>query len=154
VGFGVIEQDPHQHYHALDWGIIRTSQKDSEASRLAQLQEAMQELIRQTKPDMASIEKLFFFRNAKTLMPVSQARGVILVTFYQAGLSYVEYTPMQVKLNMTGYGRSSKTDIQQMVQQLLNMEEPVKSDDAADALAIALSCAFEQQSTSLLAARF
>ncbi len=153
VGFGLIECDAQQTYTAQDWGIIRTSKHEPEAARLSSIYTAMNELIQQTKPAMAAVEKLFFFRNAKTLMPVSQARGIIILALYNAGIPFVEYTPMQVKMNMTGYGKSDKKAIQAMVKQLLTMDETPEPDDAADALAIALSCAFEQGTINLLSVR-
>jgi crossover junction endodeoxyribonuclease RuvC len=149
VGFGLIECDTQQRYHAIDWGVITTSKKEPEAARLFGIYQALMELIRHHSPDTAAVEKMFFFKNAKTMVPVSQARGVILMTLHESGTSYCEYTPMQVKQNMTGYGKASKEDIQTMVQQLLIMDELPRPDDASDALAIALSCAFEQGPISL-----
>lgn len=153
VGFGVIEQDSQLHYHAKDWGTIVTSKSEAEASRLHSIYQDLTELIQLVKPDVAAVEKIFFFRNAKTLVPVSQARGIILLALYSAGVPYWEYTPMQVKMNVTGYGKSEKKEIQAMVKQLLGMTEIPKPDDAADALAIALSCAYEHGQISLLSAR-
>ena len=89
-------------------------------------------------PDVVSIEKLFFFRNATTMVPVSQARGVILLVLQKFGVPVYEYTPMQVKQAMTGYGKASKQEIQQMMMQLLELEKLPRPDDAADALAMAL----------------
>jgi crossover junction endodeoxyribonuclease RuvC len=153
VGFGLIERDSQLRYHARDWGVITTSKEHPEARRLYEIQKSLTELIAETKPDFAAVEKIFFFKNAKTIVPVCQARGAILISFYAAGLTFWEYTPMQVKMNMTGYGRSDKKEIQVMVKQLLAMDEIPKPDDAADALAIALSCAYEQGPINLLAAR-
>ncbi len=153
VGFGLIECDANKRYHAKDWGIISTSKHESDASRLHGIHTAMISLLEQTQPDLAAIEKIFFCRNAKTMVPVAQARGVLLLSFQAHGIPYWEYTPMQVKMNMTGYGKSGKREIQEMVMQLLGMTELPKPDDAADALAIALSCAFEQGAVSLFSAR-
>ncbi len=144
VGFGFIERDTSDRYHAKNWGVITTSKKDPEAKRLSVIQSELFALVDTLKPDVAAVEKIFFFRNAKTMVPVCQARGVILLVLHQTSTSYREYTPMQVKLNMTGYGNASKRDVQDMVQRIFDLESRPKSDDAADALAIALSCAFEE----------
>jgi crossover junction endodeoxyribonuclease RuvC len=153
IGFGLITHDTHQRYHALDWGVIQTSKADPLAKRLSGIYQAMMALLKESNPDVVSLEQIFYCRNAKTIIPVTQARGVILMALHDAGMRYVEYTPMQVKLNMTGYGKASKQEIQAMVQQLLGMEELPRPDDAADGLALALSCAFEQGAVSLLAPR-
>jgi crossover junction endodeoxyribonuclease RuvC len=149
VGFGLIEQDTQQRYHAKDWGVITTSPDESESQRLWSIYTALGSLLLEFKPDIAAVEKLFFFKNAKTVMPVCQARGVIILSLHSAGVSYTEYTPLQVKMNITGYGRSSKEDVQTMVQQIFSLDKVPKPDDAADALAIALSCAFEQNCINL-----
>jgi crossover junction endodeoxyribonuclease RuvC len=153
VGFGVIERNAQHQYYAQDWGVITTSKHETHAVRLQGIYKAMTELIDYVKPEMAAIEQLFFFKNAKTIIPVAQARGVIILTFQNAGLQYSEFTPMQVKMNMAGYGKSDKKEIQAMTQTLLNMDEIPKPDDAADALAIALSCAFEQDPRNALVCR-
>ncbi len=100
-------------------------------------------VIAELKPERAAVEKLFFFRNATTMVPVCQARGVILLALHEAGIPFDEYTPMQVKLNVAGYGKATKQEVQAMVQTLLRMDEIPRPDDAADGLALALSCAFE-----------
>ncbi len=153
IGFGLITHNTHKRYHALDWGVIQTSKADSDAKRLSGIYKALTSLLEDAKPDVVSIEQIFYCRNAKTIIPVTQARGVILMALHDAGMRYVEYTPMQVKLNMTGYGKATKQEIQQMVQQLLEMDELPRPDDAADGLALALSCAFEQGAISLLSPR-
>ena len=143
VGFGLIEIGGTPV--ALDWGVIKTSKDQSEIERIAGIYRAMTSLIQQSKPDIAAIERLFFFRNVTTMVPVSQARGVILLALFEAGVSYVEQTPLEVKMNLTGYGKASKRDVQEMVKQLLSLEDIPRPDDAADGLAIALSA-----STSIL----
>lgn len=118
-----------------------------------EIQGALRELIEATQPDIAAVERIFFCRNAKTLVPVCQARGIIVVALHAAGIPYWEYTPMQVKMNVTGYGKSTKKEIQEMIQQIFGMDTLPQPDDAADALAIALSCAFEQGPIRLFSAR-
>ena len=90
---------------------------------------------------MASVESLFFFKNLKTAMPVSQARGVIIFTLSKKNIPFIEITPQQAKNAVTGYGKATKTQVQKMIKNLLNLEKIPKPDDAADALAIAIACA-------------
>ena len=106
--------------------------------RLEVLYEGVQTLVKQYAPDRASVETLFFFKNAKTVISVGQARGVILLALSQGGVPIYEYTPLQVKQTITSHGRASKEEVQEMVKHLLSLEEIPKPDDAADALAIAL----------------
>lgn len=153
VGFGVIESDLQQRYHARDWGVITTSGKEAEVQRLAGIHEAITELIKQTKPDVAVVEQIFFFRNVTTMVPVCQARGVLLLALHTAGVPYYEFTPMQVKLNLTGYGKASKKEVQEMVKLMLEMDELPQPDDAADGLALAMSYAFGQGPVSMLSKR-
>ena len=96
-------------------------------------------LIEEYRPDEAAVEAIFFFKNAKTLVPVSQARGVIIESIVSSGIPYHEYTPMQAKMCLTGYGKADKRMIQESVQHVLNLDAIVKPDDASDALAIAIS---------------
>lgn len=140
VGFGLIEiaQTRSQTPKALDWGMIKTSKDDAEVERILGIYRAMTALIQETRPDAAAIEKLFFFRNVTTMVPVCQARGVMLLALHEAGLPFYEATPLEVKMNLTGYGKASKQDVQEMVQQLLGLSDIPRPDDAADALAIAL----------------
>jgi crossover junction endodeoxyribonuclease RuvC len=146
VGFGLIEIQ-HSRRNAprvLDWGVIQTSKEQSEIERIDGIYRAMGQLIQQTQPTVAAIEKIFFFRNVTTMVPVCQARGAILLTLFQAGVEFGEYTPLEVKMNLTGYGKASKQDVQAMVQQLLSLEDIPRPDDAADGLAIALCHASRQ----------
>ena len=139
VGFGVIETCPAtNHLKAIDWGLIKTTKLDAEIVRIHGIHHAMKQLVQQIKPDIAVIERLFFFRNLTTMVPVSQARGVILLALYEAGIPYYEVSPLEVKLNLTGSGKAQKREIQEMVQQLLGLDKLPKPDDAADALGIAI----------------
>lgn len=99
----------------------------------------MREIITELKPDVASVEKLFFAQNVTTAMKVSQARGVILLALAEAGIPIYEYTPLQIKMAMTGYGRATKAQIQEMVRVQLGLKNKPKPDDCADALAAALT---------------
>lgn len=124
--------------YQCEWGTIETSKNKPDPARLQEIHEDLTRLVAHCRPDAASVEKLFFFKNAKTMVPVSQARGVILLTLQTAGVPVYEYTPMQVKQSMTGYGKAEKREIQVIMQQLLGLPTLPRPDDAADALAMAM----------------
>jgi len=138
LGFGVIEANRGK-IQLVDAGVIRTPVKEDDAVRLLTIYEELTDLIVQNKPQVMSVEKLFFARNVTTAMTVSQARGVVLLCGQQAGLQLFEYTPMQIKLATTGYGKADKKQMQEMVRVLLQLKEIPKPDDAADALAAAIT---------------
>jgi crossover junction endodeoxyribonuclease RuvC len=138
IGFGCI-QIGQKTPKLIDAGVIRTTIGDQPASRLVELFDAMTELIASCNPDVASVEKLFFAQNVTTAMNVSQARGVILLALEQAHIPIAEYTPLQIKMAMTGYGRATKAQMQEMVRVQLGLSEVPKPDDCADALAAALT---------------
>lgn len=137
IGFGLVEKKSNPRM--LDAGVIRTTIGDEDASRLLELHISMREIITELKPDVASVEKLFFAQNVTTAMKVSQARGVILLALAEAGIPIYEYTPLQIKMAMTGYGRATKAQIQEMVRVQLGLKNKPKPDDCADALAAALT---------------
>lgn len=137
LGFGVI-QTGHQP-SVIDAGVIRTAVKQPESERLLIIYDGLQEIVKLNQPDVVSVEKLFFARNVTTAMSVAQARGVVLLVAQQHKLPIFEYTPMQIKQSLTGYGKADKKQIQEMVRLLLNLKEIPKPDDAADALAAALT---------------
>lgn len=144
TGFGIIEVNGSQ-LRCLDYGVIRTSVGEDFSQRLKYLYKDLQTLLKKYNPDIVAVEELFFFKNVKTAIKVSHARGVILLTAIQAGKEIVEFTPLQVKQAISCYGRAEKLQVQKMVRTFLNLKELPKPDDAADALAIAI-CA----SSSLL----
>lgn len=137
MGYGVVEEDGRK-LRAVEYGCIRTSNKNAPHERLQILHERLAEIIQEFKPECVAIEKLFFTNNAKTALAVGEARGVALLAASSAGLRVAEYTPLQVKLAITGYGKADKNQIQQMVKNLLCLKEIPKPDDTADALAIAI----------------
>ncbi len=137
IGFGVIEKKSNPKM--IDAGVIRTTIGDNAASRLKELYDSMTELCTELKPDVASVETLFFAQNVTTAMAVSQARGVILLALENAKIPIYEYTPLQIKMAMTGYGRATKAQIQEMVRVQLGLKNKPKPDDCADALAAALT---------------
>jgi crossover junction endodeoxyribonuclease RuvC len=137
IGFGLIIKESNPKL--IDAGVIRTTIGDSDASRLLELYESMKELVQEFKPDVASVEKLFFAQNVTTALPVAQARGVILLALAEEKIPIYEYTPLQIKMAMTGYGRATKAQIQEMVRVQLGLKNKPKPDDCADALAAALT---------------
>lgn len=137
VGFGIIKTDGFNH-KLVTAGVIRTESNSKLEARLEIIYDELSGIIKEFKPDAAAVEKLFFAQNVTTAISVSHARGVMLLAIGQANLSLAEYTPLQIKQSMTGYGRATKKQIQQMVQAMLKLEKPVTQDDCADALAIAL----------------
>jgi len=137
MGYGIIEQK-NNTWTMVTYGCLETSTKKKFIERLLEIREIVNQLIKQYKPTRMAVEELFFFKNAKTVMDVSQARGVIMVTGAEHGLPIDEFTPLEVKQAMTGYGRAEKKQMQKIVAMILGLKEKIKSDDAADALAIAL----------------
>jgi crossover junction endodeoxyribonuclease RuvC len=137
LGFGIIEVNSGKP-QLVDAGVIRTPVKQDDAIRLATIYEELTDIIVQTKPQIMSVEKLFFAQNVTTAMSVAQARGVVLLCGQQAGLQLFEYTPLQIKQALTGYGRADKKQMQEMVRVILGLKEQPKPDDCADALAAAI----------------
>jgi crossover junction endodeoxyribonuclease RuvC len=138
LGFGIIEISGNKTV-LVDAGVIRTPIKEDDAVRLQTIFEELTDIISQTKPAEMAVEKLFFAQNVTTAMTVAQARGVVLLAGQQAGLKIAEYTPLQIKQALTGYGRADKKQVQEMVRILLGLSEIPKPDDCADALAAALT---------------
>ncbi|MGI6214035.1 MAG: crossover junction endodeoxyribonuclease RuvC [Christensenellales bacterium] len=138
AGYGIIEKNGGK-VSMLGYGAIRTGKETSIAQRLKQLGEGIDTLIAQYSPDAIAVEELFFHTNQKTAIMVAQARGVILYKACQSKAILYEYTPLQIKQALTGYGRADKAQIQQMVKVLLGLSAIPKPDDAADALAVALT---------------
>jgi crossover junction endodeoxyribonuclease RuvC len=138
LGFGVIELSGGKS-QLVDAGVIRTPVKEDDAVRLQTIYEEITDIIADTKPQEMSIEKLFFAQNVTTAMTVAQARGVVLLAGMQAGLRISEYTPLQIKQSLTGYGRAEKKQMQEMVRVLLGLKDVPQPDDCADALAAALT---------------
>jgi crossover junction endodeoxyribonuclease RuvC len=140
TGFGIIKLTKI-HPELVDFGVISTDKKLSDSERLKILGEDILELIKKHKPACVGVEKLFFTTNQKTAMSVSQARGVILYICQKAGVPILEFTPLQVKSYICGYGKADKKQVQYMVQKTFKLKSPPKPDDAADALAVALCTA-------------
>lgn len=141
LGFGVIEIGPSGKVRLLDAGVIRTPAHSPDSERLFTIYEELSDIVRTHKPSVMSVEKLFFSRNVTTAMSVSQARGIVLLCGKQHNLELHEFTPLQIKQAVTGYGKADKKQVQEMVRTLLGLSEVPKPDDCADALAAALTCA-------------
>ena len=148
TGFGIISKTKGQEFSLVDFGVIATDKKLSDAERLAILASDVHQLIKKHKPDAVGVEKLFFTTNQKTVMTVSQARGVVLLICQNNHLPILEFTPLQVKSFICGYGNADKKQVQFVVQKTFKLKAPPKPDDAADALAIAL-CAGHHLKKSL-----
>jgi len=138
LGFGVIEVIKGKP-QLVDGGVIRTPVKEDDAVRLLTIYDELTHIIKDTNPTEMAVEKLFFAQNVTTAITVAQARGVVLLTGMQAGLKIAEYTPLQIKQSLTGYGRAEKKQIQEMVRVILGLKEIPKPDDCADALAAAIT---------------
>jgi len=148
VGWGIIEEEKGI-LKAIKFDCFETKVGEKTELRLQQINQFLVNIIDTEKPDCASVEKLFFAANSKTAIVVGEARGAILLSISQAGLPVFSYTPLQVKQALTGYGRADKKQIQYMVMTLLNLKEIPKQDDAADALAIAITHAFSYKINSV-----
>lgn len=137
TGYGVVEKEGNR-YRPLAYGCIYTEAGIDVNKRLEKIYGEMVELVSRYSPDEAAVESLFFNRNTTTAFTVAQARGVIILALSHSGLGYNEYTPLQVKQSVAGYGRADKKQVQYMIRSLLGLREIPKPDDAADALSIAL----------------
>lgn len=139
LGYGLVKSTGNR-LSMVDYGCIRSSPRDGLAERLAGLYDAVRDVIEARRPEVVAVEELFFNRNAKTALAVGQARGVVLLAAAHAGVPVAEYTPLEVKMAVTGYGRAEKEQVQAMVRILLGLAEVPRPDDAADALAVAICC--------------
>jgi crossover junction endodeoxyribonuclease RuvC len=137
LGFGIVDYDGNKT-KLVDAGVIRTPVHEEDSVRLETIYNELHEIIVELKPDIMSVEKLFFAQNVTTAMTVAQARGVVLLCGKQHKLGLFEYTPLQIKQALTGYGRASKQQMQEMVRVVLGLDAIPRPDDAADALAAAI----------------
>lgn len=139
LGFGVI--DTTAKNKLISAGVIRTPVKQPDSERLLTIYSELQQLIKELSPEVMAVEKLFFAQNVTTAMSVAQARGVVLLLGELNNLKLYEYTPLQIKQSVTGYGKATKQQMQEMVRVILGLKETPKPDDAADAIACAITCA-------------
>lgn len=140
MGYGVVSSSKSR-LEMLDYGVIQTDKSLMQAERLGIIREELEKIIKEYSPQIMAVESLFFFKNLKTAIKVAEARGAILSAGQAAGLTIAEFTPLQVKIATVGYGRAEKRQVQKMVQLILSLKEIPSSDDAADALAIAICAA-------------
>lgn len=138
VGFGIVDEE-NGTLTAVDYGVISTPKEQKFADRLEVIHKGILSLIDRYKPDEMALEELFYFRNQKTVITVAEARGVIVLSGIERKMPMFEYTPMQIKQAITGNGRAEKKQIQFMVKNILGLESIPKPDDAADAVAVALT---------------
>lgn len=137
LGYGIVEYNGNS-FKTLDYGAVLTDSKETTPNRLNKIYEELEKLLDIYKPDAVAIEELFFNKNAKTAIVVGQARGVAILAAAQRNLEIFEYTPLQVKQGVVGYGRADKKQVQVMVKTFLNLKTVPKPDDVADALAVAI----------------
>lgn len=137
TGFGLIEKNGAK-LTKFDAGVISTPKTELMQNRLKMIYDDLSELVKTHQPDSMVVEKLFFTNNITTAMSVSQARGVVLLVAAENDIELAEYTPLQVKMSVTGYGQAEKKQVQEMVKKILKLQTIPKPDDAADALAIAI----------------
>ena len=138
TGYGLVRETPDGSLLVVDYGVIETPANLPMPQRLLSLHQRLSEIILLHRPDSGAVEKLFFQRNVRTAISVGQGRGVALLALAEAGLEVGEYTPLEVKQAVAGYGGADKNQMQHMVKALLNLEELPQPDDAADALAVAI----------------
>ena len=147
-GWGFVEKKDSKN-KATVYGCIETSSKDKVEERLVGISDEVEDLIKKNKPDVIAIEELFFGTNSKTALVVGQARGVVLLVAAKRKIPVFAYTPLQVKMALTGYGRADKNQIAQMTKVILNLEKIPKIDDTSDALAVALTHIFSAKMDKL-----
>ena len=146
VGYGVIDVDGRPgsgHQQLVDCGIIRTDPGRSDGDRMVEIARDLRQLLRTWRPQLAAVEKFFFYRSSTTISVV-QARGVLMMTLARFQVPVVEFPPMQIKLALAGHGHADKGDVLDAVMRELNLDDPPRPDDAADALAVALTGWFQR----------
>ncbi len=138
TGYGIVKKEKDD-FLCLEYGIIKTNKNLSPSSRLNILSKNVSSLIDKYSPEILAIENVYFFKNIKTVIPVSQAKGVVMVTAEKRGVPVQEFTPLEIKMAITGYGKASKKQVQEMIKITLNLKEKPSPNDAADALGAAIS---------------
>ncbi|MBS1249450.1 MAG: Crossover junction endodeoxyribonuclease RuvC [Chloroflexi bacterium] len=138
TGYGLVREDERGNLAAVAYGVVTTPSKWEMPHRLLHVYEKLKEIAQEHQPDSSAVEKLFFQRNVRTAISVGQGRGAALIALASCEIPLGEYTPLEIKQAVVGYGNADKNQVQQMVKLLLNMEELPRPDDAADALAVAI----------------
>lgn len=144
TGYGIVKKQGPKIFKCLGYGLIKTEPSMTTPERLKKLNNELMKIISQYRPSVLVTEHLYFFKNFKTAIPVSQAGGVILLSAAKKKIPVCQFTPLQVKMAITGYGWAEKKQVQKKIKKLLKLKEAPKSDDAADALAIALTYFIKQ----------
>lgn len=139
TGYGLVRIEPDGSLVAVKYGVLLTPKESTASARLVMLYNQLRDVLNEFNPELAAVEKLFFARNVTTALAVGQARGVVMLAIEQAGIEVFEYTPKEVKNAVAGYGGADKRQVQEMVRALLQLDSIPKPDDAADALAIAIT---------------
>lgn len=137
TGYGIIDSDGRAH-HLVTAGVIRTSPQRPLETRLAAIAAGLRDLIREHGPQAAAVEEVFFSTNVRTALKLAHVRGVALLTIAEAGLELGEYSPLEIKTSVVGYGRAEKRQVQMMVRSLLHLDAEIESEDASDAVAVAV----------------
>src|ERR1700676_2731653 len=137
TGYGLIESDGRSH-RMIAAGCIRTRPKEPLEIRLLTIARGLRQVIQAHTPESAAVEEVFYAQNVKTALKLSHARGVVLLAIAEAGLSFGEYSPLEIKTSVVGYGRAEKQQVKMMVHSLLRIDVPIESEDACDALAVAI----------------
>jgi crossover junction endodeoxyribonuclease RuvC len=150
TGYGVIDSDGLNH-RMLAAGVIRTNTKWGFERRLLEIAGGLRELIREHAPESAAVEGIFYSANVKTALKLAHVRGVALLAIAEAGIGLGEYSPLEVKMSVVGYGRAEKSQVQMMIRSILRLAAPVESEDACDALAVAICHATHQSTNRKLA---
>ena len=150
TGYGFIQASEDGILQAIDYGVIETSPNYPAHQRLLQIFQQLQKMIDLHQPDSGAVEKLFFQRNVKTAISVGQGRGVAMLALAKAGITMAEYSPLEIKQAVAGYGRADKNQMQNMVKALPSLDELPSPDDAADALAVAICHVHSEKFKTLL----
>lgn len=137
TGYGVIDSDGHTH-RLISAGVIRTDTKAPLGVRLHEISRQLRSVIARDEPQAAAVEEVFYSTNVKTALKLAHVRGVALLLISEAGIELGEYSPLEIKISVVGYGRAEKHQVQMMVASLLRLEQPIASEDACDALAVAM----------------
>lgn len=140
TGWSILDFDDKGNPHAVDYGAILTDKGLTVSQRLEELYRDMREILKKFKPDICGMEILLFTKNVKTGIVVGEARGIVLLAIEQSKLPVYEFTPQQVKMSVSGYGKADKKQVQRNVKMLCNLDEIPKPDDVADAIAVAIAC--------------
>ncbi len=140
TGWAVVDFEGREILEVLDYGVIKTKKNLDIGVRLSEIYSDLSEILKEFKPEVASVELLIFCNNAKTAMKVGEARGVVLLALSNCGVETYDYTPLQVKSSICGYGKANKKQVQENVQRMCNLSSLPEPDDAADALALAICC--------------